>query len=75
MSKIKTVKNRQAFKWLIENTPQFQTRYAGKWIAVVKREIAGVGDTALEAYHQAKEKYPNITPLLDFVPTEECLIL
>jgi hypothetical protein len=71
----KTTSNSKTFKWLVEHTPQFQEKYSGKWIAVVRQEIAGIGNTALDAYQQAKEKYPKSTPLLDFVPTEECLIL
>ena len=63
------------FLWLCEHTPELQEQYAGKWIAVVDEQIVGSGDTATEAYEQARARYPNVKPLLDVVPTEECLIL
>lgn len=63
------------FLWLNKHTPELQDKYAGKWIAVINQEIVGSGDSATEAFSKAQKKYPNVKPLLDFVPTEECLIL
>ena len=63
------------FLWLNNHTPELQEKYAGKWIAIVNQSVAGIGETATEAYSQAKKKHPNVNPLLDVVPTEECLIL
>ena len=63
------------FLWLTKHTPELQKRYAGKWIAIVHQEVTGVGDTASEAYNQSRKKYPTMKPLLNVVPTEECLIL
>lgn len=63
------------FLWLNQHTPELQDKYAGKWIAVVKQEVVGIGDSAIEAFNAARKKFPDVRPLLDFVPTEECLIL
>ena len=63
------------FVWLSKHTPGLQEEYAGKWIAVVNEEVVGSGDTAIEAYNQSRKRYPEIKPLLDVVPTGECLIL
>ena len=63
------------FLWLGKHTPELQEKYAGKWIAVVNEEVVGVGDTATQAYNQSKIRYPDFRPLLDVVPTEECMIL
>jgi hypothetical protein len=63
------------FLWLNQHTPELQEKYAGKWVAVINQEIVGSGDSAAEAYDKSQKKYPNVRPLLDFVPTEECLIL
>jgi hypothetical protein len=71
---LKNTENKD-FLWLNQNTPDLQDRYAGKWIAVINQEVVGSGDSATEAYNMAQKRYPNVKPLLDFVPTEECLIL
>ncbi len=68
-------KRDRAFLWLCKHTPELQEQYAGKWIAVVNEEVVGSGNTATEAYRQARERHPDVKPLLDVVPTEECLIL
>ena len=65
----------QDFQWLVKNMIKFQKKYAGKWVAVVNKKIAGIGKTAVEAYKKAKKLFPQNEPLLDVVPTRECLIL
>ena len=67
--------NNEDFLWLSNHTPELQEKYAGKWIAVVNQEVVGVGDTAIEAFNLARKRYPDVRPLLDVIPTEECLIL
>lgn len=63
------------FKWLAKNMIKLQKKHAGQWVAVVSKKIAGMGKTAIEAYKKAKKKFPNNEPLLDVVPSRECLIL
>lgn len=65
----------QDLSWVAKSTPELQEKFAGKWVAIINKEIVGWGDTAKEAYKGAREKYPKIKPLLGVVPTEECLIL
>lgn len=65
----------QDLSWVAKSTPELQKEFAGKWVAVVNKEIVGWGDTAKEAYKRARETYPQIKPLLGVIPTEECLIL
>jgi hypothetical protein len=42
--------------------------YAGRWIAVVRDHVAGVGRTAHEAAASAKTTRPKEEPLVLFVP-------
>jgi len=42
--------------------------YAGKWIAIVRRRVAGVGTTAQEARLAAKRNRPKDEPILLKVP-------
>lgn len=75
MTKLEKLRIDEDFGWLTENMFKLQKRYPGQWIAVVKKKIAGVGKTAREAYNKAKKMFPQNEPLLDVVPTRECLIL
>ncbi|MFH1386932.1 MAG: DUF5678 domain-containing protein [bacterium] len=63
------------YKWLLINMIKLQKKHSGKWIAVVNKQIAGMGKTAGLAYNQAKKRFPQNEPLLDVVPSTECLIL
>ena len=44
--------------------------YAGRWIAVVRDRVAGVGRTAQEAHALAKAARPKEEPLVVFVPID-----
>jgi len=65
----------QDFHWLLRNMIKLQKKYPGKWVAVVNKKIAGIGKTAIEAYKKARKLFPKEEPLLDVIPTGECLIL
>ncbi len=47
----------------------------GKHVALIGREVVASGDSAMEAYRQAKEKFPDKKPVLAYVPREETLVL
>jgi hypothetical protein len=66
---------KEDFKWLVKNTAALQLKNAGKFIAVVNKQVAGVGKTAKEAYAKAKKAFPNKEPLMDMVPEKEFLLL
>jgi len=51
------------------------TKYAGKWIAIVKQKIISSGNNADEVYKEAKKKYPKEKPSLAKVPGKEILVL
>ena len=44
--------------------------YAGRWIAVVRDRVAGVGRTAQETHTLAKAARPKEEPLVVFVPND-----
>ena len=64
----------KAFEWYVAN-PEKLKKYAGKHVAIIDDKIAGVGNTAKQAYDTAKKKYPKESPLLAYIPTGETLIL
>ncbi len=47
------------------------TPYAGRWVALVRGRVAGVGWTADEARRCAKRSRPKEEPQLLFVPAAE----
>lgn len=62
------------FAWLSKNIPMLQKEYAGKWIAIIDKEVVASGELATEVYKKAEEKYPGIEPLLYAVPKNEDLL-
>jgi hypothetical protein len=42
--------------------------YAGRWAALVRGQVAGVGATEAEARHAAKHQRPKEEPTVVFVP-------
>lgn len=47
--------------------------YAGRWVAIVRGRVAGVGRTAEEARHLAKRNRPKEEPQVLFVSEGERL--
>jgi hypothetical protein len=45
--------------------------YAGRWVALVRGQLVGVGWTAEEARHAAKRSRPKEEPQVLFVPAVE----
>ena len=62
------------FAWLVEHGPELFRKYAGKWIAVHKGQVIGVGDTAVEADRQAREKSEGGNFILEAVDAEADVI-
>jgi len=63
----------QADKTLRENWE----KYRGRHVFVVGNEIfsAKSGEKAEEIYHQVKQKYPEHSPLMTYIPKKGSLIL
>jgi len=62
------------FEWLNKNMLKLQQKYAGRFIAVVNRHVS-VGNSAADAYNKSKKLFPEQEPLMDIVPSKECLLL
>ena len=48
---------------------------AGKWIAVVGKEVVAKGVNAKEVYEQAKKAYPNKEPFIMKVPSDAVMLM
>lgn len=64
---------------LMENFDFFQKQdlrgYAGKWVVIVNRKIAGSGDNLKRLMEEVKDKYPGDEPFVVRAPTGRALIL
>ncbi len=54
------------YYWLCQN-PYIFKEYAGKYVAIVGRDIVGAGETAEEAYKKALEETNGKTPAIGYV--------
>jgi hypothetical protein len=66
--------NDKDFAWLTEHGTDICEKYAGKWIAVYDGLVVGVGDTAVEAAAQAKERVGERDFILEAVDREADVI-
>ena len=61
--------------WADERMPEFEQKYAGKYLAIWDCEIAGIGDDSWEARQETEKQYPNTVPLIVYVATEREAVL
>lgn len=50
-------------------------KYVDKWIAIVDGEIVSMGNVGKEVFKQARQKYPEKTPLILKVPSSTVMLL
>lgn len=60
--------------WYTSHFEELVEKYPHKAIAVVKGQIVAVGESELEVYRQALQQYPNETPFVLTIPSEEDLV-
>jgi hypothetical protein len=54
------------YEWLCRNPFAFK-EYAGKYVAIIGREVIGVGESAEEAFKEALKKAEGKTPAIGYV--------
>lgn len=62
------------FNWLVEHGAELHRKYPGKWVAVYKGEVIGVGNTAIEAAEQARRKANDGEYILEALDAEADVI-
>ena len=63
--------NMKAEEFLLKRSNELSKKYAGKYIAVVKEEVVAVSRSAVQAYKEAKKKFPKEEIGIFYMPTEE----
>ena len=57
------------------SNPEELRKYRGMHVAIWNRQVIGYGETAKEAYEEAKERYPESDPMLAYISENEAIIL
>ncbi len=65
----------EEFRFLQEKSLELSRKYAGQYVALVGREVAGAAPTAQEAYEQAKRKHPDRDPVLKYFPPADAALV
>ena len=60
--------------FLLEHSQELSKKYAGKYIAIVDNKLVAVSDSEVEAFKSAKEKYPDKTVSLTYIPRKDELV-
>lgn len=58
-------------EFLIKHSQEFSEKYPGKYVAVVGDNLVAVNNSALNAFKEAKEKFPDKEVCIDYIPTKE----
>ncbi|MDI6839427.1 MAG: DUF5678 domain-containing protein [bacterium] len=64
----------EAHEFLLKHSQELSEKYPGKYLALVNNEIAAMGDSELEVFKRAKEKYPEKEVSIAYLPTDEELV-
>ena len=67
LQRIKSEGDYDAGKELVE-------KYAGKAVAMLDNEVVAVAESYEQAYAIAQQKFPNKTPFVTLIPTEDEMV-
>src|SRR5713226_4101424 len=59
------------FDWLVANKAFLQKKYPNKHVAIIDLNVIGIGNTALEAFREARRVYPKRRPLLSYLGSSD----
>jgi len=59
------------FEWLCKNRASLYAEYQGKHLAIIDGKVVGVGDSAIEAFKEARKKDPKTRPLLTYLDSPD----
>jgi len=58
-------------EFLLKHSNELSKKYAGKYIAVVGDRVVAASRSAVQAYKEAKKKFPKEEIAIFYMPTEE----
>jgi len=73
---VKRARFTEEFELLQRRGVELSQAYAGRYVALVGSEVVGTGDTAEEAYREARRTRPDQEPVIKyFPPADTALVL
>ena len=60
-------------EWIVNHFEELVNKYAGKYIAVVNKNVVSTGGAATDVEKEAVKKYPDEMPSIIFIPRKEDL--
>ena len=63
-----------AHEFFLKHSQEWSLKYPGKHIAIINNEIVAIGDSELEVFKKAKEKYPEEEVSIAYLPTDEEMV-
>jgi len=64
----------EAHEFLLKHSQELSEKYPGKYIAVVDNKLGAIGNSELEVFKEAKQKYPEKEVSLAYLPTDEEMV-
>jgi len=64
----------EAHEYLLKHSQELSEKYPGKYVAIVGDELVAIGDSELEVFRKAKERYPDKEVSIAYLPTEEEMV-
>ncbi|MFW6194458.1 MAG: DUF5678 domain-containing protein [Halobacteriota archaeon] len=61
-------------EYLLKHSQELSEKYPGKYIAIVDDELVAIGDSELEVFKKAKEKYPHKEVSIAYLPTDDEMV-
>ncbi len=61
-------------EYLLKHSQELSEKYPGKYIAIIDDELVAIGDSELEVFKKAKEKYPDKEVSIVYLPTDEEMV-
>jgi len=58
-------------EFLLRHSQKLSKEYSGKYIAIVEGKVVAVSRSAVQAYKEAKRKFPDREIGIFYMPTEE----
>ncbi|PIP14124.1 MAG: hypothetical protein COX49_00250 [bacterium (Candidatus Stahlbacteria) CG23_combo_of_CG06-09_8_20_14_all_40_9] len=61
----------EAHEFLLKHSQELSEKYPGKYVGIVGDKLVSVNNSAVNAFKEAKEKFPDKEVCIDYIPTEE----
>ncbi len=58
-------------EFLLKHSQEWSKRYPKKYVAIVDNKLVSVNNSAVNAFKEAKKKFPDKEICIEYIPTEE----